>query len=110
MTGIISVITTGNDRNTLEYIGKKLVEMRCAACAQIVGPIKSIYWWKGRMEEAEEWCCILKSTGNLYKKIEETIVKLHPYELPEIIATGIEDASPEYVQWVMDETRLPPQT
>jgi periplasmic divalent cation tolerance protein len=110
MTGIMNIITTGNDRNTLEYIGKKLVEMRFAACAQIVGPVKSIYWWKGKMEETEEWYCILKSTENLYKKIEETILKLHPYELPEIIATGIEDALPEYVQWVMDETRLPPQT
>ena len=110
MTGIMNIITTGNDRDTIEYIGKKLVEMRFAACAQIVGPMKSIYWWKGRMEEAEEWYCILKSTGNLYKKIEETILKLHPYELPEITATGIEDALPEYVQWVIDETKLSSQT
>jgi len=84
MTGIINIVTTGTDRNTIEYTGKRLVEMRLAACAQIVGPIKSIYRWKGRMEEA--------------------ITKLHPYELPEIIATRIEDALPEYAQWVMDET------
>lgn len=109
MTGIMNIITTGNDKNTIEYIGKKLVEMRLAACAQIVGPIKSIYWWKGKMEEAEEWYCIVKSRKDLYKKIEETIIKLHPYELPEIIAAGIEDALPEYVQWVMDETGPPPQ-
>jgi Uncharacterized protein involved in tolerance to divalent cations len=68
MTGIMNIITTGNDRNTLEYIGKKLVEMRFAACAQIVGPVTSIYWWKGKMEEAEEWYCILKSRKDLYKR------------------------------------------
>jgi len=110
MTGIINIVTTGTDRNTIEYIGKRLVEMRLAACAQIVGPIKSIYWWKGRMEEAEEWHCVMKSTKNLYKKMEEAITKLHPYELPEIIATGIEDALPEYAQWVMDETEPAAQT
>ncbi len=110
MTGIINIITTGNDRNTIEYIGKKLVEMRLAACAQIVGPIKSIYWWKGRVEEAEEWYCVMKSTKNLYKKTEEAITKLHPYELPEIIAVGIEDALPEYAQWVTDETESAAQT
>jgi periplasmic divalent cation tolerance protein len=106
MTGIMSIITTGNDRNALEYIGKKLVEMRLAACAQIVGPIKSIYRWKGKMEEAEEWYCILKSRKDLYEKIEKTIIELHPYELPEIVAAGIEDALPGYVQWVEDETGL----
>ena len=106
MTGIIKVITTGDNRDIIEDIGKKIVEMRLAACAQIAGPIKSIYWWKGKIEETEEWCCILKSTEGLYKKIEETIVKLHPYELPEIIAVRIEDALPEYIQWVMDETEL----
>ncbi len=110
MTEIISVITTGNGRDIIENIGKKLVEMRLAACAQVVGPIKSIYWWKGKMEEAEEWYCILKSRKDLYKKIEETIIELHPYEVPEIIAAGIDDALPEYVQWVEDETGLPPQT
>mgnify|MGYP001343428987 CR=1 FL=1 len=110
MTGIINIITTGNDKNTMEHIGKKLVGMRLAACAQIVGPIKSIYWWKGKVEEAEEWYCIMKSTKNLYKKIEEAIANLHPYELPEIIATGIEDALPEYAQWVMDETEPAAQT
>jgi len=104
MTGIINITTTGDNRDIIEDIGKKLVEMRLAACAQIAGPIKSIYRWKGKMEEAEEWYCILKSTENLYKKAEEAILKLHPYELPEITAVRIEDALPEYVQWVMDET------
>jgi len=110
MTGIINIVTTGPDRNTIEYIGRRLVEMRLAACAQIVGPIKSIYRWEGKVAEAEEWDCVMKSTKNLYKKMEEAITKLHPYELPEIIATGIEDALPEYAQWVTDETEPAAQT
>ncbi|OPY78646.1 MAG: Divalent-cation tolerance protein CutA [Syntrophorhabdus sp. PtaU1.Bin058] len=110
MTGIIKVITTGDNRDIIEDIGRKLVEMRLAACAQIAGPIKSIYWWKGKTEEAEEWYCILKTTENLYKKVEGAIIKLHPYELPEIMAVRIDEALPAYVQWVMDETKLPAQT
>jgi periplasmic divalent cation tolerance protein len=80
--------------------------MRLAACAQIIGPIKSIYRWKGTVEEAEEWCCILKSTKDRYKEVEENIRRLHPYELPEIIAVTIDDALPKYAQWVIDETKI----
>jgi len=104
MSEIIKIIITANSRETAENIGRNLVERKLAACAQISGPIKSIYWWKGKIEEAEEWVCTLKSRKALYKTIEKEIQVLHPYELPQIIAVDIPHALPEYADWIRSET------
>ena len=104
MNDIIQIITTIDSKEAAEKIGRQLVVKRLASCAQIVGPIKSIYWWKGQVKEAEEWQCIMKSRKGLYKKIEEGIKNLHPYELPEIIAIEIDHALTGYAGWVLDET------
>jgi len=104
MNGIIQVVTTIDDKEKAEYIGKQLVRKRLASCVQIAGPIKSIYWWKGQMEEVDEWQCIIKTKKSHYKKIEEEIKRLHHYELPEIIAINIDVALTGYAKWVEEET------
>jgi periplasmic divalent cation tolerance protein len=104
MSEIIKIVITFGDRETAEKIGRSIVEKRLAACAQIGGPIKSIYRWKGKMEETEEWVCTLKTRKNLYGVVEAEIQALHPYEVPQIIAADIPHALPEYVKWVEEET------
>ena len=101
---IIQIVTTVGDEEGAEKIGRHLVEKRLAACAQIAGPIKSIYRWKGKIEEAEEWQCIIKSRKSYYGKIEEEIKRLHSYELPEIVALNIDLALPDYADWIVKET------
>jgi periplasmic divalent cation tolerance protein len=83
---------------------KTFVDKRLASCAQILGPMKSIYWWKGKMEETEEWLCILKTRKSLYPAVEEELRRLHPYELPEIIGMPIDHCLRGYAKWVVDET------
>ncbi|HEY3275440.1 MAG TPA: divalent-cation tolerance protein CutA [Syntrophorhabdaceae bacterium] len=107
MEEIIQITFTAAARETAETIGRRLVGERLAACAQINGPIQSIYWWKGNLEEAEEWLCVLKSRRSHYDRIEGVIKKLHPYELPEITATMIDNALPGYRAWVIEETAPP---
>ncbi|HNY70585.1 MAG TPA: divalent-cation tolerance protein CutA [Syntrophorhabdus sp.] len=104
MDKIIQVITTCNNKELLEEIGTYLVENRLAACAQILGPITSTYWWQGEIEQATEWVCTLKTTEGLYEKVETAILELHPYDLPEIIALDVEKSLPAYADWVRDET------
>lgn len=101
---IIQIVTTIDGKEAAERIGRQLVEKRLASCVQIVGPIKSIYRWKGQIEEAEEWQCIIKSRKSHYRKIEEEILRLHSYELPEIIAVEIDYALSGYANWVVEET------
>ncbi|MCX5805192.1 MAG: divalent-cation tolerance protein CutA [Proteobacteria bacterium] len=104
MNGVIQIVTTIDDKGKAEHIAKELVRKKLAASVQVMGPIKSIYRWKGQIEEAEEWQCIIKSRKSHYKKIEKEIRLLHHYELPEIIAIDINTALKGYAEWVEEET------
>ncbi len=89
MSDYIQVVTTTDQRETAERIASALVEHRLAACVQIVGPISSTYHWHGEVETAQEWQCWAKSRRELYNAIEQTISRLHPYEVPEILAIPV---------------------
>lgn len=99
------MVTTTETREDAEKIAKDLVEKRLAACAQIVGPIVSTYWWKENVETAEEWQCLLKSKKSLYDDVEKAIKMIHPYETPEIIALPIVSGSDDYLEWLNAELK-----
>ena len=101
----IEVRTTAAKREDAARIARALVEKRLAACAQIVGPIASTYWWQGKIETAEEWLCLAKARKEDYRKIERAIKDLHPYQTPEIVALPILAGSAEYLRWVREETK-----
>jgi len=103
MEGFIQVTTTTEKKEDAERIARSLVEARLAACVQIVGPIESVYRWKGRIETAREWLCLIKSRRDHYRAVEEAIRSLHPYEVPEIIAVPFSAGSPDYLGWLRDE-------
>lgn len=100
MNRYIQVITTISDKSGAEKIAKALINKKLAACVQIAGPIKSIYRWKGKIETAKEWVCVIKTRKNLYEKVEAAIKKIHPYEVPEIIAVPIAAANKDYLKWI----------
>ena len=105
MTDAIVVTTTLPDRNTAQKIASALVEQRLAACAQVSsGAILSTYRWKGKVESAQEWVCTFKTTRARYAEVEAAIRALHPYEVPEIVATPIVEGSADYLKWIADET------
>jgi periplasmic divalent cation tolerance protein len=101
----ILVFTTTEKKKDAEDLAKVLVENRLAACVQIVGPIRSIYRWKGNVESADEWLCLIKSKKNLFNELEKTIKENHPYETPEITATPIVAGSAEYLGWMKTELK-----
>ncbi len=99
----IQIYTTAAKKNDAEHIAKVLSGKNLSACTQIIGPITSVYQWKGKTEKSKEWLCLIKSTKGNYKKIEKIIKKIHPYELPEIIAVPIIEGSREYFNWMEKE-------
>jgi periplasmic divalent cation tolerance protein len=103
MENYIQVITTTAKKVDAEKIAASLVEKRLAACVQIVGPVQSTYRWEGKVEQAEEWQCLIKSRQDLFQELEQAIKKIHPYEIPEIIALTITAGSNDYRQWLRDE-------
>ena len=96
------MFTTTSKKADALKIANALIDARLAACVQIVGPIKSIYMWKRKKEESEEWLCIAKSKIALYKKVQRLITKLHPYELPEITYVEI-SGNQRYLKWIDSE-------
>ena len=104
MKSFIQVSTTTETKEEAQKIAKYLVEQKFAACVQITGPIESTYHWKGHVETANEWLCLIKTREDYFDKVEAAIKKLHSYETPEIIAIPIFKGSREYLNWLCDET------
>ena len=104
MKPYIQITTTTETKDQAQTIAQHLVGAKLAACVQIVGPITSIYRWKGKVENAPEWLCLIKTRDDLYNKVEATIKSLHPYETPEIIAVPIVKGTKEYLSWIGDMT------
>jgi periplasmic divalent cation tolerance protein len=99
---VLLVLSTFPDVATARRVGRELVEQRCAACANILPQIESIYWWEKKVESANETLVLFKTTADRYAALETTLRQLHPYEVPEIIAVKVEQGSPDYLRWVSE--------
>jgi periplasmic divalent cation tolerance protein len=104
MADFIDVLITCPDRRTAETIARACVEERLAACANISGPIASVYRWKGAMEEAEEVPLFLKTRRSLFETLSARVKGLHPYEVPCIVAMDLTLVDPVYADWLRAET------
>ena len=82
------------------------VEGRLAACAQIAGPIRSIYWWEGTVTSASEFTCTFKTTADRLPALMAAVKEAHGYEVPEIVAVAIADGDPAYLGWIATETQV----
>jgi periplasmic divalent cation tolerance protein len=100
MSDYLQVFCTTDDRREGEEIAQMLVERELAACAQITGPLTSIYRWEGAVERAEEWLLLAKTSVGRYQELEDVIVAAHSYEVPEIVAVPIERGSEAYLRWL----------
>ena len=104
MAEVIQVVTTVNDEMKANEIARALLKSRTIACVQVLGPISSSYWWKGNIETAKEWMCVAKGKIEDYERIQTLIKSIHPYDVPEILATPIDMGNPAYLSWIREET------
>jgi periplasmic divalent cation tolerance protein len=100
MTDKRLMLTTTGSREEAEKIAGELVSRRLAACVNIVGPIASVYRWKGAVERGEEFLLLIKSTEARCEAIRQALVELHSYELPELISIAIEGGLEAYLDWI----------
>ena len=100
MTDKVLVLTTAGSEEEARKIATELVERRLAACANILPRIQSLYRWEGKVESAEEFLLIIKSTKARSAHVQAAIRELHSYDLPECIVLSIEGGSAEYLQWI----------
>jgi periplasmic divalent cation tolerance protein len=90
-----------------EEIARALVEKKLAACVNVVPGVTSIYRWKGAIEREGESTLFIKTRDDKVAALMEEIRKIHPYEVPEIVALEVDalGVNPAYAKWVDDETR-----
>jgi len=100
----LTVLTTTDAAGKAEALARGAVEARVAACAQISGPVTSVYRWKGAVETAAEWQVLFKTTGARYDALEAYLLEAHDYDTPEIIATPVVRGSADYLRWLGEET------
>jgi len=98
------VFTNLPDRAAAERLAGDLIGRRLAACVNILAPCRSVYRWKGDLQQDEEHPLLIKTTADRYAALEEAIRAAHPYELPEIIAVPVERGLPAYLDWLATET------
>ncbi|MGW6394037.1 divalent cation tolerance protein CutA [Streptomyces sp. NPDC055103] len=101
---IVTVRTTTDARAKADALARGAVEARLVACAQISGPVTSVYHWRGAIETTEEWEVEFKTTEARYAALEAHLLAAHGYETPEILATRASRVSEEYARWVERET------
>jgi periplasmic divalent cation tolerance protein len=110
MNQALLVITNLPDRASAERIAASLVTTGVAACVNVLAECASVYRWQGKIEHASEVPLLIKTTRAAYPQLESALRKLHPYEVPEIIALPVSAGLPEYLNWVAQETQARNET
>jgi periplasmic divalent cation tolerance protein len=105
--GSLQVSTTIDSESEARRLAQLAVESRLAACGQVLSPITSVYWWEGKVETAEEWMVLLKTTASRVEQLIERLRAEHSYDTPEIIAVPIVSGNPAYLDWIATETAEP---
>jgi len=104
MDQTLLVLTNVPDFDCAQIVARTLIESRLAACVNLMPTVQSIYRWQGQIEEATEITLIIKTTSQHYESLQQAIVRLHPYDVPEIIATPIVAGYAPYLHWIATET------
>lgn len=100
----ITCICTVPSESLGKTIAGELIGKRLAPCVNIVPGVTSIYTWKGQVNEDKECILFIKTRAALFEQVREAIVRLHTYEVPEIIALPITRGHPPYMAWIDENT------
>jgi periplasmic divalent cation tolerance protein len=114
--GVAGMKTTRNDvmvwvtapsRAIARRLARAVLQSRQAACANLLGPIESHYWWQERLERSNEVLILFKTTRACLSALEQIILAQHPYDTPEILQTPVGSGNERYLQWLKASTRMP---
>ena len=97
---IVSVYAVFADRDEAERIGRAMVEVKLAACVNILAPCRSFYRWEGAVESAEEVPAIFKTGATQADALIARIAALHSYDVPCITVWPIHKLLADYAAWV----------
>lgn len=102
---VVVVFSTFPNPDKAAEVARTLVTDGLAACVNIVGPVRSIYRWKGEVQDDTETLAVIKTTRETFDAMKARLVELHPYEVAEVIALPVEAGHAPYLDWVEAETK-----
>ncbi len=102
-TGYVVILVTASGRDEAEKITAALLETRQAACVNIIAPVVSRFWWKGKIDSADEVLLIIKTRETAVSDVINTVKRNHSYSVPEIIVLPIVGGSEGYLNWIAGE-------
>lgn len=100
------VYVTTSTRDEALNIGRVVVGERLAACANVIGGVRSIYWWESEVNEDDEALLVLKTTEARVTALIERIRALHSYTTPCVTAWPIDAGNPDFLAWIENETAI----
>jgi periplasmic divalent cation tolerance protein len=101
---LVVVFVTAPDGSVASTLARRLVEERLVACVNTVPGVRSLYWWESEVQESDEVLMLLKARKEDVGAIAERVGGLHPYEVPEVVATDVVGGLAAYLDWVRAET------
>ena len=104
MSDAIIVLCTCPDNASARQLAQTLLSEKLAACVNLIPQVTSLYYWQGKMEESQEVQLVIKTRRTMFGVLQERLLSLHPYEVPEILALPILCGNPAYLQWVQEQT------
>jgi len=105
MANVRIVLTTVGVYEKAETLAHELVERRLAACVNLIGPIRSIYRWLGKIENEQEYLLLIKTTADRSVELAAAFTELHPFELPERVELDIAEGGAAYLSWIAEQVR-----
>jgi len=100
------VLATAPDARVAERLGRTLVQERLAACVNLLPGVRSIYRWKGELQEDSEVLLLVKTRKELLQALVHRLGDLHPYELPEVLALPVTGGSEPYLRWLRESVEV----
>jgi periplasmic divalent cation tolerance protein len=100
MTDKIVVLSTCATEADAERLARALVEVRLAACVNVVPGVRSFYHWKGQLDSGAECLMIIKTSRQLFPALCTEMEKLHAYEVPELLALPVVAGAENYLVWL----------
>ncbi|HSF15616.1 MAG TPA: divalent-cation tolerance protein CutA [Vicinamibacteria bacterium] len=102
MSGYLTVLTTLESEQAALRLARELVTRGLVACVNVVPGVRSVFLWKGELEEATEHLLLMKTRADRYDALAAAIDEIHPYDVPELIALSVERGAAGYFAWVDD--------
>lgn len=83
-----------------EELARTLVELRVAACVNLLPQLRSVYRWQGAVCADDEVLLLIKTTAERFEALRDAVLSNHPYELPEVLAVDVAAGHPPYLDWI----------